>query len=424
MYTDSQTFEIISKELKRQQDVLELIPSENYVSKSVLEAIGSVFTNKYSEGYPNRRYYGGNNYTDELETLAIERAKKLFHADHANVQALSGAPANTAAFFAYCDPGDTIMTMDLSHGGHLTHGHPVTHLAKLFRFVRYKIKNLETGELDYENLRQMALTEHPKIILAGFTSYPRNYDFSKIKAIADEVGAVAMADMAHIAGLIASGVMENPMDYDFQLMTTTTHKTLRGPRGALILTKGVVGNPLKEVERKIENMPTLVDRSVFPGLQGGPHMNTIAGIAVALKEASTPDFKEYSLQILKNAQTLSRSLIELGCTLITGGTDNHLMVINTVKSFGLTGTEVQKLLDAVDISTNKNVIPDDPLPPYNPSGLRIGTPAVTTRGLKEAEMKLIAKLIVSAVKYKGDTSELEKIKNQVKEITSNFPLDY
>lgn len=419
---DKQTYQLIQNEIKRQREGLEMIPSENYVSEDVLKALGTVFTNKYSEGYPNRRYYGGQENTDQLETIAIERAKRIFHADHANVQALSGAPANTAVYFAWCNPGEKIMAMELSHGGHLTHGQPVTHQAKLFNFIRYRIKDIETGEIDYDQMYEVAKKEKPKILLAGFTCYPRNLDYDKFYQIAKEIGAVAMADMAHISGLIAAGVMQNPLDHGFHVMTTTTHKTLRGPRGALILSKGIPGNPLKAPEKTIENLPTLIDRSVFPGLQGGPHMNTIAGIAVTLFEAEQDSFKEYGRQVLINAKALSNELMRLGCKLVTNGTDNHLMLIDCVKSFGITGDIVEKVLDSVGITVNKNAIPDDTNPPFKPSGIRLGTPAITTRGLKENEMLVIADIIFKAVKGMNDEILTRSLKEQVKELSIKYPV--
>lgn len=419
---DPEVYATLVGEMKREQEGMELIPSENYVSPAVLEALGSIFTNKYSEGFPGRRYYGGQEFTDQVENIAIERAKTLFRSDHANVQPLSGAPANVAVYFAWLEPGDTVLGMDLSHGGHLTHGDPRTHVTKVFNFVRYKMKDVETGEIDYDQLRETAKKEKPKILLAGFSAYPREYDFVKMKAIADEVGAVAMADMAHIAGLIAGGVLKNPLDAGFQIMTTTTHKTLRGPRGGMILSKGVPGNPLKAPEKTVENLPTLIDRSIFPGLQGGPHMHQIAAIAVALGEAMRPDFKTYAEQILKNAKTLANELMTLGCKLITNGTDNHLMLVDCVKSFDSTGKEIEKALDKAGITLNKNMIADDARPPYDPSGIRLGTPAVTTRGMKEAEMKQIAKWIVQVAKDRSDEDALSKLKKEVKDFCLQFPV--
>jgi glycine hydroxymethyltransferase len=295
-------------------------------------------------------------------------------------------------------------------------------MAKIFRFVRYKIKDLETGEIDYDELRETALKEKPKIILAGFSAYPREYDYAKMKAIADEVGAIAMMDMAHIAGLIAGGVLKNPFDYGFQVVTTTTHKTLRGPRGGMILSRGIVGNPLKKVEKKIENLPTLIDRSVFPGFQGGPHMNNIAALAIALQEASTEEFQEYARQVVVNAKVLADELMSLGCKLVTNGTDNHLMLIDCTKSFNADGKVIQEALDRVGITVNKNAIPDDPNPPYAPSGIRLGTPAMTTRGMKEDNMKQIARWIAQVGKDHGNETRLREIKKQVRELCLDFPV--
>jgi len=389
---------LVASEIARQLEVIELIPSENYVSDDVLNALGSVFTNKYSEGYPGKRYYGGQEFTDQIEQLAIDRAKQLFHADHANVQPHSGAPANEAVYSAWLEPGDTVLAMDLSHGGHLTHGAPVTRSAKLYNFIRYKMKDIETGEIDYEGLRQLAIEHQPKLIIAGFSAYPGTLDYDKFAAIGNEVGALLMADMAHVAGLIAGGVAENPLDHGFHVMTTTTHKTLRGPRGGLILSKGVVGNPLKVPEKTIENIPTLIDRAVFPGMQGGPHMNNIAAKAVAFHEALQPEFKVYVEQILKNAQVLAEELKKGGLKLVTGGTKNHLILANVYDSFGIDGKEAQERLEKINIIVNANAVPDDPLPPFRPSGIRLGTPAVTTRGLVESDMVEIAAQIIAALK--------------------------
>jgi len=389
---------LVASEIARQLEVIELIPSENYVSDDVLNALGSVFTNKYSEGYPGKRYYGGQQFTDQIEQLAIDRAKELFHADHANVQPHSGAPANEAVYSAWLEPGDTVLAMDLSHGGHLTHGAPVTRSAKLYNFVRYKMKDIETGEIDYEGLRQLAIEHKPKLIIAGFSAYPGVLDYDKFAAIGNEVGALLMADMAHIAGLIAGGVAENPLDHGFHVMTTTTHKTLRGPRGGLILSKGVVGNPLQAPEKTIENIPTLIDRAVFPGMQGGPHMNNIAAKAVAFHEALQSEFKTYTEQILKNAQVLAEELKKGGLKLIAGGTKNHLILANVYDSFGIDGKEAQERLEKVNIIVNANAIPDDALPPFRPSGIRLGTPAITTRGLVESDMVEIAARIIAALK--------------------------
>ncbi len=388
---------LIAAEEERQKNVLEMIPSENYVSQDVLTALGSVFTNKYSEGYPGRRYYGGQENTDQIEQLAIDRAKQLFGADHANVQPHSGAQANEAVYYAWCEPGDTILAMDLGHGGHLTHGAPVTRSAREYNFVRYGMKDATTGELDYEAIRALALEHKPKIILAGFSAYPRELDYAKFAEIGNEVGAMLMADMSHIAGLIAGGVAENPFDYGFHVITTTTHKTLRGPRGGMILSKGIVSNPLKRPEKTLDNLPTLIDRAVFPGTQGGPHMHTIAAKAVAFGEALQPEFKEYARQVIKNAAVLAEELQKGGLKLITGGTSNHLILADVHGSFGIDGKEAQERLEKAGITTNANAIPDDPLPPFRPSGLRLGTPALTTRGYVESGMVDIAEKILDAL---------------------------
>lgn len=417
---DAEIYEALVHEEKRQQRGVELIPSENYVSPAVLAALGSVFTNKYSEGYPGRRYYGGNEFTDIIETLAIERAKKIFRCDHANVQPLSGSPMNQAVYLAIMKPGDTIMGMDLSHGGHLTHGHPVSHMGKLFNFIRYKTHPEDKGRIDFDDLLRLAKKHRPKIVLCGYTSYPRDYDYADFKKVADEVGAYTMADIAHIGGLVAANVMRNPFDYGFDIVTTTTHKTLRGPRGGMVLSRGVPGNPLKEVPLTKENLPIVLDRSVFPGLQGGPHMNQIAAVAVALKEAMTVQFKKYAQQILDNAKTLAQGLMDGGAKLITDGTDNHMMVIDCVASWGMAGKEVEKLLDTVGITTNKSPIPDDSNPPFNPSGLRLGTPAATTRGMKKREMKLLAGWIIEAIEHRADTGYLKKLHKEVEAMCRGF----
>lgn len=394
---DKKINDLIEAEKERQKHSIELIPSENYVSEDVLHALGSVFTNKYSEGYPGRRYYGGQENTDQVEQLAIDRAKQLFGADHANVQPHSGAPANEAVYTAWLEPGDTVLAMDLSHGGHLTHGAPVTRSAQLYNFVRYGMKDIETGEIDYDHLRELALEHKPKLIIAGFSAYPRELDYEKFAAIGNEVGALLMADMAHIAGLIAAGVAKNPFDYGFHVITTTTHKTLRGPRGGLILSKGKVGNPLKKPEKTIENIPTLIDRAIFPGMQGGPHMHVIAAKAVAFHEALQPEFKAYAQQVLKNAARLADELQARGFKLIGGGTSNHLILIDVQGSFGIDGKTLEEGLGKIGITANANSIPDDTLPPFRPSGLRLGTPAVTTRGLKKDDMVQLASWIRSVV---------------------------
>ena len=420
---DTQVADLIAAEIKRQQLGIEMIPSENYVSSDVLKALGSVFTNKYSEGYPGRRYYGGQDNTDQIEQLAIDRAKRLFGADHANVQPHSGAQANEAVYYAWCEPGDTILAMDLAHGGHLTHGAPVTRSAREYNFVRYGIKDVETGEIDYEEIRHLALKHRPKIILAGFSAYPRELDYAKFAEIGNEVGAMLMADMSHIAGLIVGGVAKNPFDYGFHVITTTTHKTLRGPRGGLILSRGIVGNPLKRPEKTLENLPTLIDRAVFPGTQGGPHMHTIAAKAVAFGEALRPEFTEYAQQIVKNAAVLADELKRGGLKLVTGGTSNHLVLADVYGSFGIDGKTAQERLEASGITANANAIPNDTLPPFRPSGLRLGTPALTTRGMMEAEIKQIAEWIITAINTENP-AEYAKIKQQTTSLAARFPLPY
>ena len=419
---DIQIGALIAGEEQREREGLELIPSENYVSRDVLTALGSVFTNKYSEGYPGRRYYGGQDFTDPLETLAIERAKQLFKADHANVQPHSGAPANEAVYSAWLEPGDTVLAMDLSHGGHLTHGAPVTRSAKLYNFIRYKMKDPATGEIDYDELRELALKHKPKIILAGFSAYPRELDYAKFAAIGNEVGALLMADMAHIAGLIAGGVAANPFDDGFHVITTTTHKTLRGPRGGLILSKGVVGNPLKAPEKTLENIPTLIDRSIFPGMQGGPHMHVIAAKAVAFGEALKPEFKDYAAQIVKNAARLADELQSRGFKLVTGGTSNHLILADVYASFGIDGKVAERALDKIGLTLNANSIADDPLPPFKPSGIRLGTPAITTRGLKEDDMATVAEWMKQAIDARDDEATLARLREEVTTFALQFPL--
>lgn len=419
---DSIIADLIAGEEKREREGLELIPSENYVSRDVLTALGSIFTNKYSEGYPGRRYYGGQEFTDQIEQLAIDRAKQLFGADHANVQPHSGAPANEAVYNAWLEPGDTVLAMDLSHGGHLTHGAPVTRSAQLYNFIRYKMKDVSTGEIDYDELRELALKHKPKMILAGFSAYPRELDYAKFAAIGNEVGALLMADMAHIAGLIAGGVAKNPFDYGFHVITTTTHKTLRGPRGGLILSRGTVGNPLKKPEKTLENIPTLIDRSIFPGTQGGPHMHVIAAKAVAFGEALKPEFKEYAAQIVKNAAILADELQKRDFQLVTGGTSNHLILADVYKSFGIDGKVAEIALDKIGLTLNANAVADDPLPPFKPSGIRLGTPAITTRGLKEEHMVQIADWMKQAIDAREDEATLARLSEEVKKFTEKFPL--
>ena len=413
---------LIAREQQRQREGLELIPSENYVSGDVLRALGSVFTNKYSEGYPGRRYYGGQQYTDQVEQLAIDRAKQLFRADHANVQPHSGAQANEAVYVAWCEPGDTILAMDLGHGGHLTHGAPVTHSAREYNFVRYKMKDVATGESDYDELHRMAQEHRPKIILAGFSAYPRQLDFARFAAIGHEVGALLMADMAHVAGLIAGGVAENPLNYGFHVMTTTTHKTLRGPRGGLIVSKGVASNPLKRPAKTLENIPTLIDRAVFPGIQGGPHMHTIAAKAVAFGEALQPAFRAYAQQVVTNAAALAQELQQRGFVLVTGGTSNHLILADVHTSFGIDGKTAEIAMDKIGLTLNANAIPDDSLPPFRPSGIRLGTPAATTRGLEPQHMPQIAEWMKQAIDHRDNEVELAKLRTDVAHFLADFPV--
>ena len=412
---------LIDNEAKRQREGLELIPSENYVSRSVRQALGSVFTNKYSEGYPGHRYYGGQEFTDKVEQLAIDRAKRLFHADHANVQPHSGAPANEVVYSAWCRPGDTILAMDLSHGGHLTHGSPVTRSAQLYNFVPYKMKDPATGEIDYDEIRRLARKYQPKIILAGFSAYPRELDWAKFAEIGREIsGCLLMADVAHIAGLIAGGVAANPLDHGFHVMTTTTHKTLRGPRGGLILSMGTVSSPLKKPEKTLENIPTLIDRAVFPGAQGGPHMNTIAAKAVAFGEALQPEFAEYARNVVANAAQLADELRKRGFVLVTGGTSNHLILADVYQSFGIDGKVAERALDYIGLTLNANAVPDDPLPMFRPSGIRLGTPALTTRGCIPSDMLQIAEWMKCAISARDDSSVLEKLRSEVREFCLNL----
>ena len=406
--SDPETYNAMLGEEARQRRGIELIPSENYTYPEVLACLGSVFTNKYSEGYPGRRYYGGQQYTDIIENVARRRAKDLFRAEHANVQPLSGSPMNQAVYMAFLEPGNTVLGMDLSHGGHLTHGAPVSHMGKIYNFIRYKTFPEEAGRIDFDELRKTALAAKPKIVLCGYSSYPRDYDYVKFKEIADEVGALTMADVSHIGGLIAGGVMRNPCDAGFDFVTTTTHKSMRGPRGGMIVCK-------KKFARDI-------NKSVFPGLQGGPHMNQVAGVAVTLGKAQQPEFREYCRQVLTNAKVLAETLMESGAELITGGTENHMMVIDVVSSFGIDGRVAEETLDAVSITTNKQIIPDDPNPPLRPSGIRLGTPAATTRGMREGEMRRLAAWMVKALKNHGDEGALTSVRNEVEEMCTQFPV--
>ena len=404
---DKEIYKAITGEEKRQAEGLELIPSENYVSRAVKEAMASSLTNKYSEGYPGKRYYGGQEFTDVVETIAIERAKKLFGAVQANVQPLGGANANIAMYMALLSPGDTVLGMDLSHGGHLTHGHPVTYLTKIFNFVRYGMKDIETGEIDYDDMRRAAKEARPKIILAGFSAYPRELDYGAFVDIAREVGAVSVMDIAHIAGLIAGKAAKNPFDFGFDLMTTTTHKTLRGPRGGMILT------------RESEEIAKRVDKAVFPGLQGGPHMHQIAAKAAAFGEALHPSFVRYAKQIVANTKAMEQVFKEEGVRMIAGGSDNHLILLDAWTSFGIGGAEAESLLDRAGITLNKNMIADDTRKPMDPSGIRFGTPALTTRGFREAESAQVAHLMCEVLAKKKDASAA---KAEVKKLALAHPI--
>lgn len=406
---DPAVFNALIGEMKRQEEGVELIASENYVSPAVLEVMGTVFNNKYSEGYPGRRYYAGQEYTDIVESLAIERAKQLFDCGHANVQPHAGAPANVAMYFALLEPGDTVMGMDLSHGGHLTHGHPVTYITKIFKFVRYKMKDAETGEIDYDEMREVAKKEKPKIILAGFSAYPRELNYAKMKAIADEVGAVTVADMAHIAGLIAGKALRNPFHDGFDIVTTTTHKTLRGPRGGMIMCRD------PEMGKKI-------DKSVFPGFQGGPIMQMVAAKAVAFGEALKPEFQDYAKQVIKNSKHLAKFFMDKGVKLVTNGTDNHLMLIDCVKSWNLGGGEVETLFDKIGITLNKNMIANDTRKPMDPSGVRLGTPAITTRGMKEKDMETLGNFMLMAIEKRSDEKAVAALHEEVKTFCRKFPV--
>ena len=395
----------IAGEKKRQKEGLELIASENYVSDAVLAALGSVFTNKYAEGYPGNRYYGGQTYTDQVEQLAIARAKKLFGAEHVNVQPHSGAPANMIVYSALLAPGDMVLGMDLGHGGHLTHGHPVTLSAKIYNFVRYTTE--ADGTIDYDKLLTLARTHRPKILLAGFSAYSRSLNYRALRAIADDVGAILMMDMAHIAGLVAGKALPNPVRV-CDVVTTTTHKTLRGPRGGMILCKA--------------RYAKAIDKATFPGFQGGPHMNNTAAKAVALGEALTPRFQKYAAQILRNAKVMEKELKKYGFHICFGKTENHLLLIDMVKSKNMTGKQTEALLESVGITLNKNMIPDDQRSPFDPSGIRLGVPAVTTRGMKERDMARIAAWINAACDARDDADTCAQIHKEIVTFCKKFPL--
>lgn len=403
--TDAEIMDIIRREAKRQSEEMELIASENYVSKAVLEAMGTVLTNKYSEGYPGKRYYGGNQVIDDAETVAIERLKKLFGAEHANVQPLSGSPANAAVYMAFLQPGDKVMGLKLDHGGHLSHGHPVNFSGMLYNFVQYEVDS-EIGKIDMDKVREVALKEKPKMIVAGYSAYSREIEWQKFKDIADEVGAFTFADIAHTAGLIAAGEMDNPVPI-FDVVSSTTHKTLRGPRGAVIMCK--------------EEFAKQVNKAVFPGMQGGPHDHITAAKAVAFGEALRPEFKEYAKQVIANAKVMAKEFMNLGYKVISDGTDNHLMVVD-MTSKDLSGKDAEAVLERVGISVSRSTIPNDPNPPMNPSGVRFGTPAITTRGMKEEQVKKIVTWVNSAIENREEIEILDSIKKEVESMCLDFPI--
>lgn len=415
---DKQIQELIEAEHQRQASNLQMIPSENHASHDVFDALGSILSDKYSEGYPGQRYYGGCEVVDKVENLARERAKALFGVDHANVQPYSGSPANMAVYTALLDPGDKLMGMALAFGGHLTHGHKVSASGIFYNSVQYQTG--KDGYIDYEALADQVMKEKPKLLVVGATAYPRIFDWQKLRKIADSVGAWMLADISHISGLVVGGAHPSPVGIA-DVITTTTHKTLRGPRGAMILCNGNKSTPLKKLDRKPENLPTLIDRAIFPGLQGGPHNHQTAAIAVALKEASSDEFKDYASQIVKNAKKLAEELSKLGFNLVTGGTDNHLILAD-VSGLNVTGQEAENALGAIGITVNKNAIPFDPRGPFDPSGLRMGTPAITTRGLKEEHMAQIAQWMSEAIKNKNDSKMLNKLSNDVQSLAKQFPL--
>jgi glycine hydroxymethyltransferase len=415
---DLEITKLIEAEGQRQRQGLEMIPSENHVSRDVLDALGSVLTDKYSEGYPGMRYYGGCENVDKVENIARDRAKALFGVDHANVQAYSGSPANQAIYFALVDPGDTVMGLHLYYGGHMTHGLKVNFSGTIYNSVQYQTG--KDGYLDYQAMADMVRKEKPKMLVVGATAYPRIFDWQKLREIADLCGAWLVADISHISGLVVAGAHPSPAGIADVIMTTT-HKTLRGPRGALILCNGNPSTPLKKVERTKENLPTLIDRAIIPGLQGGPHNHQTAAIAVALNEAAQPSFKTYGHQIVKNAQTLASELTKKGFQLVTGGTDNHLLLIDLTNK-KLTGKEAEIALGKAGITVNKNTVPYDPRSPFDPSGIRMGTPALTTRGMKEAEMLQVASWIDEAVNHQNDDKHLAKIHAAVKAFTADYPL--
>jgi glycine hydroxymethyltransferase len=402
---DPEIYGLIQEEAERQEYGIELIASENYTSKAVMEAMGSVLTNKYSEGYVGKRYYGGNQVIDKIEQLAIDRCKELFGCEHVNIQPLSGSPANAAVYLAVLKPGDKVLGLKLDHGGHLSHGHPVNFSGILYNFVQYEVEK-ETGRIDMDKVREVALREKPKMILAGFSAYSRNLDWKRFKEIADEVGAITMADISHIAGLIAGKQLESPVPF-FDIVTTTTHKTLRGPRGAIIMCK--------------EKYAKLIDKGIFPGMQGGPHDHINAGKAVAFGEALKPEFQVYAKNVIKNAQAMAAELMKLGYKIIGDGTDNHLMVVD-MTSKGVSGKEAEIALEKVGISTSRSTIPFDPRKPFDPSGLRLGTPAITTRGFDEEDSREVARIIDRTVQARNDDAALKAIREEIIALCKKHPL--
>jgi len=417
---DPQIYGFINGELDRQQQGLEMIPSESYASRAVLEAMGSIFNNKYSEGFPKKRYYGGQKFTDKVEQMAIDRAKKLFKVDHVNVQPYSGSPANQAVYFALCEPGDTVMGMTLQHGGHITHGLKINFSGRYFNSVTYGVD--KNGYIDFDQVEKMLKEHRPKLIFAGATAYPREYDFKTFGLLAHKYGAYFVSDIAHIIGLIIAGVHQSPVGHA-DVITSTTHKTLRGPRAGIIMCNGEPSNPLRAPKNPTKkDLPSLIDRAIFPGLQGGPHEHTIAGIAVALKEASTPAFKKWAKQVVKNAKELAKVFVGRGFKLMTGGTDNHLILVDVTSNGLESGAEAEDILDRIGISVNKNTIPNDPRPPFSPSGIRLGSPCATIRGMKEKEMAILANAMCDALEGRKDKKMIASSEKTVRGLCKAFPI--
>ena len=417
--TDPEIYNIIQEEAERQEYGIELIASENYTSKAVMEAMGSVLTNKYSEGYVGKRYYGGNEVIDKMEALAIDRCKKLFGCDHVNIQPLSGSPANAAVYFAVLKPGDKVLGLKLDHGGHLSHGHPVNFSGMLYNFVQYEVDK-ETGRIDMDKVREIALREKPKMILAGFSAYSRNLDWKRFKEIADEVGALTMADISHVAGLIAGKAIDSPVPH-FDIVTTTTHKTLRGPRSAIIMCKDRTIQKMVKGELKEVSLAKEIDKGVFPGMQGGPHDHINAGKAVAFLEALQPEFQTYAKNVIKNAQAMCAEMQKLGYKVISDGTDNHLIVVD-MTSKGVSGKEAEVAMEKVGISCSRSTIPFDPRKPMDPSGVRLGTAAITTRGFDEEDTREVTRIIDRCIKAKDDEAALAKIRQEIVELCKKHPL--